>query len=154
MEFNKTEKVIYDMSVPIAERLGFEVYDVELAREGGNRFLRIFLDKPGGISIDECEAFSRALSEELDKSDPISQSYYLEASSPGIERRIRRRVHFELNKGETVDVRLYKPINGSKTLTGELLGIDDEDNVMLDVNGESIKIPYKQASGINVHFDF
>lgn len=154
MEFNKTEKLIYDMSTPIAGGFGFEVYDVEFVKEGGNRFLRIFLDKPGGISIDECETFSRALSDELDKSDPISQNYYLEVSSPGIERRIRRRAHFELNKGETVDVRLYKAVNGSKTLTGELLGIDEEDNVSLDIDGENIKIPYKQASAINVHFDF
>lgn len=155
MNFSKIESAVYDAAVPIAEELGFLVYDVEYVKEGGARFLRIFLDKPAdGINLDECEEFSRAFSEVFDKSDPISENYFLEVSSPGIERRIRRREHFEINKGETVDVGLYKAMNGSKTIVGELVGLDEDDNVVLLVNGEEVKIPLKQTTVINVHFEF
>lgn len=155
MNFSKIESAVYDAAVPIAEELGFLVYDVEYVKEGGARFLRIFLDKPAdGINLDECEEFSRAFSEVFDKSDPISENYFLEVSSPGIERRIRRREHFEINKGETVDVGLYKAMNGSKTIVGELEGLDEDDNVVLLVNGEEVKIPLKQTTVINVHFEF
>lgn len=155
MNFSRIESAVYDTAVPVAEELGFFVYDVEYVKEGGARFLRIFLDKPeGGISIDECEQFSRAFSEVFDKSDPISENYYLEVSSPGIERKIRRREHFELNKGETVDVGLYKAIDGLKTVVGELVGLDEDDNVVLLSGGEEVKIPLKQTTVINVHFEF
>ena len=89
-----------------------------------------------------------------DRSDPISQNYYLEVSSPGIERKIRRAEHFEASKGEIVDAGLYKAINGSKTLTGELMGLDDEDNVLLKIDGETVKIPIKQTTVIRTHFEF
>ena len=88
--FSKTEKIVYDLSEPIAKEAELTIYDVEFVKEGGNHFLRVFLDKNGGISLDECEEFSRLLSEALDKADPISQNYYLEVSSPGIERKLKR----------------------------------------------------------------
>ena len=144
MTFSKIEKIIFDLAEPIAEENGLYIYDVEFIKEGGHWFLRVYLDKPEEneyISIDECEEFSRKLSDVLDRSDPISQNYYLEVSSPGIERKIRRAEHFEASKGEIVDAGLYKAINGSKTLTGELMGLDDEDNVLLKIDGETVKIP-------------
>ncbi len=155
MNFSKIESAAYTTALPIAEELGFFIYDVEYVKEGGTRFLRIFLDKPEtGINLDECEEFSRAFSEVFDKSDPISENYFLEVSSPGIERRIRRREHFELNKGETVDVGLYKAVNGSKTVTGVLEGLDEDENVVISISGDEVKIPLKQTTVINVHFEF
>lgn len=155
MNFSKVENEVYTLALPLAEKLGFSVYDVEYVKEGGARFLRIFLDKPGiGINIDECEDFSRKFSEILDKEDPIAENYFLEVSSPGIERKIRRREHFELNKGEIVDVGLYKAVNGSKTITGELAGLDEGDNILISVSGEEVKIPLKETTMIKVHFEF
>lgn len=142
------------MAAPIAEKLQFLLYDIEFVKEGGRRFLRVFLDKDGGITIDECETFSRLLSEQLDKSDPIPENYYLEVSSPGIERKIRRREHFEMNKGKPVDIGLYEAIGGSKKLTGILRGLDSEDNVIVDIGGERLSVPHKKTTVINVHFDF
>ena len=99
MTFSKIEKIIFDLAEPIAEENGLYIYDVEFIKEGGHWFLRVYLDKPEEneyISIDECEEFSRKLSDVLDRSDPISQNYYLEVSSPGIERKIRRAEHFSI----------------------------------------------------------
>ena len=152
--FSKTEKIVYDLSEPIAKEAELTIYDVEFVKEGGNHFLRVFLDKNGGISLDECEEFSRLLSEALDKADPISQNYYLEVSSPGIERKLKRDFHFEMNKGQIVDVGLYKAVKGSKKLTGELVGLDADRNVVLIIDGETVKIPLKETTVINVHFDF
>lgn len=154
MNFSKIEKTVYDIAVPVAEEKNFFVYDVEYVKEGASRFLRIYIDKDGGISIDECEEFSRAFSELFDKVDPISENYYLEVSSPGIERKIRRREHFESAKGETVDIGLYAPIDGEKTITGELLGLDENDNVLVISGGENKSIPLSKITGINVHFEF
>lgn len=154
MNFSKIEKTVYDVAARIAAELGFFVYDVEYVKESGAHFLRIFVDKPDGISIDECEEFSRAFSDVFDKDDPISDNYFLEVSSPGIERRVRRREHFELNKGEIVDVGLYAARDGSKTLTGELLGLDEDDNVIILSGDEEVRLPIKQTTGIKVHFEF
>lgn len=160
INFSKVESAVYDMAVPVAKDKGLYVYDVEYVKEGGSRFLRIYLDvlpelsEDRKISLDECEEFSRDFSGVIDKADPISENYFLEVSSPGIERKIRRREHFEMNKGEIVDVGLYKSMNGSKTLVGELIGLDDDDNVGLVVSGEEIKIPLKQTTMIHVHFEF
>ena len=154
MQLSKIEKTVYDMAAGPAAENGLEVYDVEFVKEGGARFLRIFLDKSGGITIDECEEFSRVIGELLDEKDPIPQNYYLEVSSPGIERRLRHREHFEKAVGETVDIHLYKAINGSKTLTGILTEIDDENNITIEADGEKTTIPQSAASRANVHFDF
>ena len=154
MQLGKTEKIVYDTALPIAEKFGFEIYDTEFSKEGGNSILRVYLDKPGGINIDECEEFSRALSDALDKNDPIPGNYYLEVSSPGIERRLRHREHFESSIGETVDVRLYKAIDGSKLLTGTLDGFDSENNIILDIDGEKVTVPQKQTARVSIHFDF
>lgn len=156
MTFSKIEETVYELALPIVDGSEFFIYDVEFVKEGGNWFLRVFVDKLGDacISLDECENFSRKLSEVLDKVDPINQNYFLEVSSPGIERKVRRLEHFDLNKGEIVDVGLYKSINGSKSITGELQGLDEDDNVILLLGDETIKIPLKQTTVINMHFEF
>lgn len=154
MNFSKTESEINTLAKPLAEELGFLIYDIEYVKEGGTRFLRVFLDKnEGGINIDECEEFSRAFSEILDKKDPIKENYFLEVSSPGIERKIRRKEHFDLNRGEMVDIGLYKAHDGSKNIVGELIGLCD-DCVCIISDGEEIKIPIKETTNIKVHFEF
>ncbi len=102
-----------------------ELFDLEFVKEGHNYFLRIFIDKDGGVSIDDCEFVSRRLEKILDVEDPIEQPYILEVSSPGIERPLKKDSDYEKYKGSLVDIKLYKPINRQKIFQGELLGLAD-----------------------------
>ncbi len=151
--YSKTEKTVLDMVKPIAEGNGCFVYDVEYVKEGNSWFLRVYVDREGGITIDECEAISRELSSILDKNDPISNNYFLEVSSPGIERKLRQDEHFEMYKGELVDIGLYKAYNGSKNLCGELLGLEG-DEVSIDLEGEKISIKLNETTYVKLHFGF
>lgn len=150
--YSKTEKTVLDMAKPIANEIGCYIYDVEYAKEGGNRFLRVYADRDGGISIDECETISRKLSELLDKNDPIPQNYFLEVSSPGIERKLRQDEHFDMYKGRTVDIGLYKAQNGSKTLSGELRGLENGEVVIFEE--EEIRIKLSETAFVKLHFEF
>lgn len=150
--YSKTEKIVLDMVKPIAENNGCFIYDVEYVKEGGNWFLRIYADREGGITIDECETISREISTELDKKDPISQNYFLEVSSPGIERKLRQGEHFEMYKGSLVDIGLYKALNGSKTLCGELVGLDG-DEVIVKAE-EEMRIKLSETTSVRIHFEF
>ncbi len=150
--YSKTEKIVLDMVKPIAENNGCFIYDVEYVKEGGNWFLRIYADREGGITIDECETISREISTELDKKDPISQNYFLEVSSPGIERKLRQEEHFEMYKGSLVDIGLYKAVNGSKTLCGELVGLDG-DEVIVKAE-EEMRIKLSETTSVRIHFEF
>ncbi len=153
MAYSKIETTVIDMAKPITDALGCFVYDVEFVKEGGVYFLRVFADRDGGIDLDTCESISRRLSDALDISDPIKQNYYLEVSSPGIERKLKTKEHFERYIGETIDVGLYKAIGGSKQLTCTLKGF--EDGVILVENcGETIKIAQKETTFVKIHFDF
>lgn len=153
MAYSKTEAAVIRIAEPIAEENGFYLYDAEYVKEGGIWFLRVYVDKEGGISMDECEAYSRALSDALDAADPISGNYYLEVSSPGIERRLKTEAHFMRYIGETIDIGLYKPIAGSKNLTG-ILKKYENDEITVEADGEEYTIPYSAATKINLHFDF
>ncbi len=154
MAYSKTEKNIIDLATPVAKDCGFYLYDVEYVKEGGIWFLRVYVDKEeGGISIDECEEFSRAFSDVLDKADPISQNYYLEVSSPGIERKLKTKEHFEKYMGQTVDVGLYKAINGVKQLTGELSGYED-DKIKIRVGEEELLLNLSDTTIVHLHFEW
>ena len=132
----KIEDVVWEISGKIASDAGCRVYDVEFIKEGTDWFLRVFIDKDGGVFIDDCEAVSRALGDALDERDPIAQRYCLEVSSPGIERRLRRNEHFTDNIGKNVEIKLYSPINKRKTLSGKLLSFAD--NVISIENTDGI----------------
>ena len=153
MAYSKIEQAVLAMAEPIAKENGCYLYDVEYLKEGGFWFLRVYVDKEGGISLDECELVSRSLSEVLDKEDPIDRNYYLEVSSPGVERKLKTPEHFKRYLGETVDVGLYKAIGGAKQLTGTLKDYDGE-TVSLEVGGETVAIPQKETTVVHLHFDF
>lgn len=153
MAYSKIEQMVLAMAEPIAKENGCYLYDVEYLKEGGFWFLRVYVDKEGGISLDECELVSRSLSEVLDKEDPIDRNYYLEVSSPGVERKLKTPEHFKRYLGETVDVGLYKAIGGAKQLTGTLKDYDGE-TVSLEVGGETVAIPQKETTVVHLHFDF
>ena len=142
MAYSKTETIALSLAEPIAKERGCYIYDVEFVKEGGAYFLRIFADRDGGIDLDECEAISRALSTKLDEADPIKQNYYLEVSSPGIERKLKTKEHFDRYIGEVIDIGLYKQVNGSRQLSGVLVGFDGG-VITAEVNGERLEISQK-----------
>lgn len=154
MAYSKTEQLVHDMAEPIATENGCYIYDVEYSKEGGVRYLRVYADREdGGISLDECEAISRALSAALDESDPIKENYFLEVSSPGIERKLKQPEHFACCMGSVIEVGLYKPYNGSKTVLGTLEDFADK-TVTLCIDGETVKIPQNETTYVKLHFDF
>ncbi len=112
------------LAAPVVEGLGCTLWDAEYVREGGEWFLRLYIDKDGGVGIDDCEAVSRAFDPILDEEDPIPESYRFEVSSAGLERPLRRPEHFAWAKGRRVAVRLYRPRDGAKEFAGTLSGFD------------------------------
>lgn len=141
---------VRELITPVAERMGYTIWDVEFVREGARRVLRVTLDKPEGINIDDCEAFHRAIDPLLDEADPIDVSYYLEVSSPGAERELKYDFHFDACRGEKVEVRLFAPDEtGQKSVTGPLEGYDGES---VTVGGR--RIARTAVSKMHVVFDF
>ena len=116
----KVTELAAGLAAPIAEANGCSLWDVEYVREAGQWFLRVYIDKAGGVSIDDCEAVSRPLSDALDEADPIEGSYVLEVSSAGADRALKKPEHFRQFLGSEVDVRLYRPLDGRKEYTGVL----------------------------------
>ena len=116
---------------PIVEELGFELVDVEYVKEGGTWYLRAYIDKPGGIAVDDCEAVSRRFSDILDEKDYIEDSYIFEVSSPGLDRVLKRDHEYVKYKGRIVDVKLFKAVDGVKEFQGTLQGLDENDNVTI-----------------------
>ena len=117
---SKTEQLL----IPIAEKYGVEIYDIEYVKEGKDWYLRAYIDKPEGVNITDCENVSRALSEALDVEDYIPDAYILEVSSPGLGRTLKKDRHFEKSLGAEVKVKTYKPIDGQKEFTGILKAYD------------------------------
>ena len=152
----KMTKGVVSAVTPIAERiareLGYYVWDVDYVKEGTEWFLRIDIDKEDGVGIEDCEKFSRAIDPILDEENPIEEQYTLQISSPGIEREIKNDFHLEQSLGETVQVRLYAPLNGFKEYVGELKAYSS-DTVTLDVD-EEVVIPRKAIGKMNIYFEF
>ena len=109
-----TVNTVWDIAQPIAESLGLELWDVRFEKEGADWFLRVFIDKDGGVSIDDCVDMSHALDKPLDEADPIDRSYSLQVSSPGIERELTRDFHFTRYLGSRVIVKFIRPVNGKR----------------------------------------
>ena len=123
----KVTELVAGLAAPIAEENGCSTWDVEYVREAGQWFLRVYIDKEGGVSIDDCEAVSRPLSDALDQADPIEGSYVLEVSSAGADRPLKKAEHFEKFLGAEVEVRLYRAMEGRKDHVGVLKGYDNGD---------------------------
>ncbi len=132
---SKIEELVFEMAKPIAHSCGVELYDVEFKKEGQDRFLRIFLFDKNGITLEKCEEVSRLVSDELDRTDPISEAYYLEVSSPGIDRVLRRDSHFGGAIGEEIEIKLYGSLNGKKYIRGKLS--DYRDGIVFLTDGEN-----------------
>jgi ribosome maturation factor RimP len=143
---------VRQIAAPLAAQEGMELVDVELGGPGGRQTLRVFIDRQGGVSLDDCSAMSRSVSAALDVEDPIAGAYDLEVSSPGLDRPLRTPDHFQKYQGERVKVKTYAPISDTdnrKTFVGKLLGFE-EGFVMVDVDGKVFRIPHAQVSKANV----
>lgn len=146
MADKKIQKIAWELAEPIVTEKGFELVDVEYVKEGAGWYLRVYIDKPGGITIDDCQAVSEQLSDRLDRYDPIKQSYFLEVSSPGLERPLKTERDFERYKGEDVEVRTFEPINGSRVFEGKLAGLRNDDIVIMQENGEEMVFNRKKVA--------
>ena len=135
---------------PIATANGCEIYDVEYVKEGSDWYLRAYIDKEGGVSINDCEAVSRAFSDRLDEEDFISDAYILEVSSPGLGRTLKKDRHFEKSIGEEVELKTFKPIDGKKEFSGILKSYDKDTVTIETVDGEEWQDMAFDRSGIAV----
>ena len=121
---------------PIVERVGVSVYDVEYVKEGADWYLRVYIDKPEGVNINDCVEVNRAFSDVLDEQDFIEESYILEVSSPGLGRTLKKDRHLQHSIGEEVEIKTFKPIDKVKEFSGVLLSFDSENLTMEEENGE------------------
>lgn len=132
---SKITETVMALAKPVVEAEGCELWDVEYVKEAGAWYLRVYIDKAGGVSIDDCEAVSRALDPVLDEADPIPTSYIFEVSSAGVERELKRPGDFEKFIGSQVEVRHYQPVEGAKSHIGTLRGYADG-AVTIEMNGQ------------------
>lgn len=143
-------EAVTEIALPIAKELGLELWDVKFLKEGSNFYLRVFIDKPEGITLEDCENMSRQLDEPLDILDPIDVSYCLEVCSPGIERELSSDVHFEKYIGNEVNVQLVRPDeNKNKTICGKLHSFDKE-TVKIETEEQIFELPRKNIAKINL----
>ena len=150
---SKITDAVLALAQPVAESQGIEIWDVEFVKEAGTRFLRIYIDKAEGVSIQDCESFSRALDPILDEADPIPESYTFEVSSAGAERVLKRPGDFERFLGSDVCVKLYQPIDGSKQFVGVLQGYEDG-NVTILQNGNARTFDKSTVAQVRLHITF
>ena len=146
---SKIVGIITELARPIVEQIGCELWDVEYVSEGGQWYLRVYIDKDGGISIDDCEKVSRALDPIIEEKDPIPTSYIFEVSSAGLERTLKQPAHFQRFLGENVEVKLYKPLEGSKLYSGTLSAYENG-AVTLDFGGKFITFTKEQVASVRL----
>ena len=148
------EEKVTKLVEPIIENLGYELYDVEYAKEGKSYFLRIFIDSEKGIDLNDCEKVNDAVNDILDKENYIKEQYFLEISSPGIERVLRKDKHLEKNIGEEVNVKLFKKDeNGAKEYWGKLKEFN-QNEIVLETEEQEIKIERKNISQIKTVYNW
>ena len=138
---------------PIVEKYGFELVDVEYVKEGGSFYLRAYIDKPGGITVDDCETVSREFSDKLDEADFIEEAYIMEVSSPGLGRPLKKEKDFKRSIGKEVEIRTYRPIDREKEFYGVLKAYD-ENSVTIDCEEEERTFQKAEIALIRLAFDF
>ncbi|HBF0593887.1 TPA: ribosome maturation factor RimP [Clostridioides difficile] len=148
------EATIEEIVTKITDEHGFEMVDVEYVKEAGEYYLRVYIDKEEGISLNECELVSRELSPILDKKDPIKENYFLEVSSPGLDRALKKDRDFVRYQGRDVDLKLYKPLNGCKQFEGELVGLTEDNNIKIIANGKEMEFNRKDVAIVRLAIKF
>ena len=138
------------LAQPVAASLGLGLWDVRFLKEGATWYLRIFIDKPGGVSIDDCVDMTHALNPVLDEADPIEQAYCLEVSSPGIERELTRDEHFEAYLGAKIKVRTIRPVDGARDFSGTLEAFDNGQITLRTADGAGLSFQKKEVSWVKL----
>lgn len=149
----KITEQVWQFAEPLVQAQGCSLWDVEYVREGGEWFLRLYIDKDGGVDIDDCEAVSRAVDPVLDEKDPIPESYRFEICSAGLERVLKRPSDFERFLGEPVLVKLYRPKDGRKEFPGVLKGYKDGD-VTISAGGQEITFEKAEVALVRLRVEF
>lgn len=137
----------------IINNLGYEIYDIQYTKEGQNNYLRIFIDKDGIIDINDCEKVNNAINDILDIEDPIKESYFLEVSSPGLERTLRKKEHYESQINNEIIVKLFKAIDNSKEIVGILTDVRDN-GICIKADNKDYEIDFKNISIAKTIFNF
>lgn len=151
---SKIAEEVRDFITPIVEKLGYEIVDVEFAKKYNGDNLTVFIDKDGGIDIDDCETVHNAINEPLDELNPTNDNpYILNVSSPGIDRPIVTDKDYNRNLNEIIEVKLYQAVNRKKNYVGELISFD-EDKITLNVDGTDIELERKMISKATKYIDF
>ena len=154
MAKKNTAAIAEELAAPILEEMGLQLWDVVYEKEGSGWYLRYYVDKEGGIDINSCEAFSRAISDVLDEADPIEGSYTLEVSSPGIERQLTRDWHFETLMGQQLLVRLIRPVEGVRDFIGTLTDYRDGTLTLLLDEKTEMNVERGETAFIRLYNDF
>lgn len=144
----KTEKLLE----PILQEFDFYLWDVEYVKEGADYYLRAYIDKEGGITIDDCVNVSRRLSDELDKNEYIDEAYILEVSSPGLGRKLKKDKEFDRSIGRDVDIKFYKPVDGSKEICGKLVGYSKE-SITIEVGDGDREYARSEIASVKLSLD-
>ena len=151
--FLKITDQVTEFAKPVVESFGCSLWDVEYVREGSERYLRLYIDKDGGVDIEDCEKIHRAIDPILDEKDPIAESYHFEVSSAGLERALKRPGDFERFMGSPVLVKLYRPRNGLKEIPGILRGYEDG-KVTVEAGKETITFEKSQVALVRLRVEF
>ena len=146
----KVTDAVAALALPVVEAAGCSLWDVEYVKEAGTWFLRVYIDKEGGVSIDDCEAVSRPLSDLLDQADPIEGSYTFEVSSAGADRALKKPEHFARFLGHEIEVKLYRPREGRKEFAGVLKGYESGD-VTLDISGAETRFTKQEIALVRLY---
>lgn len=149
----RIEMITEELLIPIIEPMSIELVDVEYVKELGHFYLRAYIDKDGGVSINDCEAVSRALDEKLEQKDPIKDAYILEVSSPGLDRPLKKDKDFERSIGKGVEFKLYKAVSGQKEFVGTLKAYD-KDTATITIDGEDMVVERKALAMIRLYIEF
>lgn len=149
----KVTELVTEFSKPIVEEMGCSLWDVEYVREGSERFLRLYIDKEGGVDIEDCEKVHRAVDPVLDEKDPIAESYHFEVCSAGLERALKRPSDFEQFMGSPILIKLYRPRNGLKEVPGILRGYQDG-RITVEAGKETVTFEKSEVALARLRVEF
>ncbi|MCT4564100.1 MAG: ribosome maturation factor RimP [Maledivibacter sp.] len=154
MKKKRVVDMVEDILLPFLKGKDLELVEVEFVKEGQHRYLRVYLDKEEGLGLDDCQQVSEYLSQKLDEVDPVEENYFLEVSSPGIERPLKKDADFQKYKGRLVEARLYHTLNGEKIIKGKLLGLQNN-KIMIDREEKgNLEIPRDKVALIKLSINF
>ncbi len=155
MARGKVVDVVADIVSKFCANNSLELVEVQFVKEGPHRYLRVVIDNDNGVSIDDCGNVSKYLNKKLDSMDLIEEQYFLEVTSPGVERELKRDEDFKKYSGKLVQAKLFQPINGQKVIKGHLVGLAEDGKIIIDgENGERVEIPKSKAALIKLVVEF